>query len=74
VHAYTPASIQRAVAAGVKCIEHGHLMDDATARMLAEKGVWLSMQPLPDELAEGFAPGSEQSAKAVEVFARTATR
>ena len=29
VHAYTPTSIQRAIAAGVKCIEHGHLMDDA---------------------------------------------
>ena len=27
VHAYTPTSIQRAIAAGVKCIEHGHLMD-----------------------------------------------
>jgi imidazolonepropionase-like amidohydrolase len=69
VHAYTPATIQRSVAAGVQCIEHAHLMDDATARMMAEKGVWLSMQPLPDELAEGFPPGSEQRAKAVEVFA-----
>ena len=29
VHAYTPVSIQRAIAAGVKCIEHGHLMDEA---------------------------------------------
>jgi imidazolonepropionase-like amidohydrolase len=73
VHAYTPAAIQRAIAAGVQCIEHGHLMDDATARLIAEKGVWLSMQPLPDELAEGFPPGSEQRAKAVEVFAGTAT-
>jgi imidazolonepropionase-like amidohydrolase len=72
VHAYTPAAIQRAIAAGVQCIEHGHLMDDATARMMAEKGVWLSMQPLPDELAEGFPPGSVQRAKAVEVFAGTA--
>jgi imidazolonepropionase-like amidohydrolase len=72
VHAYTPAAIQRAIAAGVQCIEHGHLMDDASARMLAEKGIWLSMQPLPDELAEGFPPGSEQRAKAVEVFAGTA--
>ena len=71
VHAYTPAAVQRAIAAGVQCIEHAHLMDDATARMMAEKGVWLSMQPLPDELAEGFPPGSEQRAKAVEVFAGT---
>jgi imidazolonepropionase-like amidohydrolase len=72
VHAYTSAAVQRAIAAGVQCIEHGHLMDDATARMMAEKGVWLSMQPLPDELAEGFPPGSAQRAKAVEVFAGTA--
>jgi len=72
VHAYKPAAVQRAMAAGVQCIEHAHLMDDATARMMAEKGVWLSMQPLPDELAEGFPPGSEQRAKAVEVFAGTA--
>jgi imidazolonepropionase-like amidohydrolase len=72
VHAYTPAAVQRAIAAGVQCIEHAHLMDDATARMMAQKGVWLSMQPLPDELAEGFPPGSEQRAKAVEVFAGTA--
>lgn len=71
VHAYTPASIQRSIAAGVQCIEHGHLMDEATARMMAEKGVWLSMQPFPDELAEAFPPGSEQRAKAAEVFAGT---
>ena len=32
VHAYTPASIERAIRAGVKCIEHGHLMDEATAQ------------------------------------------
>src|SRR5262245_16350037 len=48
VHAYTPESIQRSIAAGVKCIEHGHLMDEPTARLIAEKGVWLSMQAFPD--------------------------
>ena len=44
-HAYPPAPIQRAIAAGVTCIEHGHLMDDATARLMADKGIWLSIQP-----------------------------
>src|SRR5262247_439745 len=34
-HAYTPASIQRSIAASVKVIEHGHLMDDAWARLMA---------------------------------------
>ncbi len=69
VHAYTPASIQRSIAAGVKCIEHGHLMDEATARLIAEKGVWLSLQPFPEELANAFPPGSQQRAKFAEVFA-----
>jgi imidazolonepropionase-like amidohydrolase len=69
VHAYTPPSIKRAITAGVKCIEHGHLMDEATAKLIAERGVWLSIQPFPDELANAFPPGSQQRAKAAEVFA-----
>jgi len=69
VHAYTPDSIKRAITAGVKCIEHGHLMDEATAKLIAERGVWLSIQPFPDELADAFPPGSEQRAKFSEVIA-----
>ena len=68
VHAFTPTAIQRAIAAGVKCIEHGFLMDDATAKLIAEKGIWLSLQPLPEELRQGFPPGSVQRAKADEVW------
>ena len=68
VHAFTSAAIQRAIAAGVKCIEHGFLMDEATARLMAEKGVWLSLQPLPDELRQGFPVGSVERAKADEVW------
>ena len=71
VHAYTPVSIHRAIAAGVKCIEHGHLMDEQTAKLMAEKGIWLSTQAFPDELADAFPPGSLESAKAREVFAGT---
>jgi imidazolonepropionase-like amidohydrolase len=71
VHAYTPASIQRAIAAGVKCIEHGHLMDEPTARLIAERNIWLSMQPFPDETADAFPPGSFERAKALEVIAGT---
>jgi imidazolonepropionase-like amidohydrolase len=68
VHAFTPVAIQRAIAAGVKCIEHGFLMDEATAKLIAEKGVWLSLQPLPEELRQGFPVGSVQRAKADEVW------
>jgi imidazolonepropionase-like amidohydrolase len=71
VHAYTPASIERAIAAGVKCIEHGHLMDEPTARLIAERGLWLSTQPFPAEIAEAFPPGSQERAKALEVIAGT---
>ena len=70
VHAYTPASIQRAIAAGVKCIEHGHLMDEPTAKLIAERGIWLSTQPFPDEMADAFPPGSAERAKALEVDRR----
>ena len=71
VHAYTPASIQRAIAAGAKCIEHGHLMDEPTAKQMAEHGVWLSIQPFPDEMADVFPRNSQEWAKAQEVLAGT---
>lgn len=49
VHAYPPAAIRRAIEAGAQCIEHCHLMDDATAKLMADKGVWLSTQPFVSE-------------------------
>jgi imidazolonepropionase-like amidohydrolase len=48
VHAYTPKAVRRAVEAGVKCIEHGQLLDEATMELLAEKGIWLSLQTLEE--------------------------
>ncbi|SEL12648.1 Imidazolonepropionase [Colwellia chukchiensis] len=44
-HIYTAPAAQRAIAAGVKSIEHGHLLDDKTLQLMANKGVWLSTQP-----------------------------
>jgi len=49
VHAYPPAQIQRAIDAGAQCIEHGHLMDDKTAALMADKDIWLSTQPFVSE-------------------------
>jgi imidazolonepropionase-like amidohydrolase len=72
-HAYTPVSIQRAIAAGVKCIEHGHLMDESTAKLIADRGIWLSTQPFPDEIADALPPGSQERQKAQEVLAGTET-
>lgn len=69
VHAYTSTAIQQAISAGVICIEHAMLMDDATAKLMAQKGIWLSAQPLPEELANAFPRGSVEWNKAQEVFA-----
>jgi imidazolonepropionase-like amidohydrolase len=71
VHAYTPRAIRQAVAAGVKCIEHGHLIDEATAKFLADKGIWWSLQPfLDDEDASPLVDPFSQK-KAQTVFAGT---
>jgi len=40
-HAYTPEAIERAAHAGVRTIEHGNLIDEARARLMAEKGMLL---------------------------------
>jgi imidazolonepropionase-like amidohydrolase len=71
VHAYTPTAVRRAIDAGVKVIEHAHLIDDATARYMAEKGVWLSTQPFLAEEAQPFPPGSDQYLKKQQVVAGT---
>lgn len=55
VHAYTVRSVRRAVEAGVKCIEHGQLLDEATIKMLSDRDIWLSLQvldPAPSTAAE----------------------
>jgi imidazolonepropionase-like amidohydrolase len=74
VHAYTPRAVQTALKAGVKVIDHGQLIDDATARMIGEKGAWLSLQPfLDDEDAIPFPEGSDNRAKQLEMTRGTDT-
>jgi imidazolonepropionase-like amidohydrolase len=46
VHAYTPRAVRRAIEAGVKCIEHGQLLDEPTIELMAQRGTWLSAQNL----------------------------
>ncbi|TDR90132.1 metal-dependent hydrolase family protein [Enterovirga rhinocerotis] len=58
VHAFAPQAVQRAVAAGAACIEHAHLMDEKTAASMAEKGVWLSIQPFLSEADSGPLTGA----------------
>lgn len=40
-HAYTPEAIARAIGQGVRTIEHGNLIDDATAAQMAAAGSYL---------------------------------
>jgi len=71
VHAYTARAVRQALAAGVKCIDHGQLIDEPTAKLLADKGIWWSLQPF---LNDGDAPpqvNPVSQKKALEVFAGT---
>ena len=67
-HAFTPEAIQMSIAAGVKCIEHGLLMSEDDAKLIAEKGIWLSLQPLHEMMRTGLREGSVERAKAEEVW------
>jgi imidazolonepropionase-like amidohydrolase len=66
-HAYTPESIQIAIENGVKGIEHGNLIDRATAKMMAERNCFLTptlvtYQTLGDPSLPQFLP-AESSEK-----------
>lgn len=65
VHAYTPEAIQTSIEAGVQMIEHGHLMDEETAQMIADNEVWLGIQPFHELLGAGLSPESSEKFQAV---------
>ncbi|MGB0436856.1 MAG: amidohydrolase family protein [Mycobacterium sp.] len=70
VHAYTPRAIRTAVAAGVRCIEHGHLIDEDTVALLAEKDIWWCLQPFLDDQDTAPLPPANRS-KFLQVAAGT---
>ena len=70
-HTYTPDAIRQAVEAGVKCIEHGHLIDEPTMELLADKGVWLSMQPFTGKKADDPTRTAAQKKKSAMVATGT---
>ncbi len=72
-HAYTPRAIQTAIRGGVRCIEHGQLMDEASAKLIADQDVWLSTQPFLDNEYSNPMPTPEGQAKASAVYAGTDT-
>lgn len=70
-HVYTPAGIQRALRMGVKCIEHGQLADEDSARMMADMGAWWSIQPFLDDEDANPQPDPAKRAKQLQVSAGT---
>lgn len=67
VHAYTPLAIKTAIEAGVKCIDHGQLADEETAKLMKEKNIWWSLQPFLDTGNSSFAEGSANRLKQIEM-------
>jgi len=65
-HAYTPRAVQQAIRAGVRCIDHGHLLDEETVAMIAENDVWWSLQPFLDD--EDAIPLSGQAQRAQQLL------
>lgn len=62
VHAYTSAAVQRALASGVKSIEHGQLADEETVKRMADADVWWSIQPfLADEDSNVYASPEQRA-------------
>ncbi|MEV5648464.1 amidohydrolase family protein [Nocardia sp. NPDC052254] len=49
VHAYTDRAVGQALRAGVRCIEHGQLLTEATVAAIAEHQAWWSLQPFLDD-------------------------
>jgi imidazolonepropionase-like amidohydrolase len=71
VHAYTPKAVRQAIEAGCRCIEHGQLLDDATVGLIAEKGIWWSLQPFLDDDYPRFPEGSPNRLKELEMVRGT---
>lgn len=61
-HVYTAEGIKRAIRAGVKSIEHGHLVDEETLDEMARNNAWLSLQPFQ----KGDNPLTEEQIKKAE--------
>ncbi|MGW5974737.1 amidohydrolase family protein [Streptomyces sp. NPDC055186] len=65
-HVYNEEGITRALDAGIKSIEHGHLVaDEKTLKRMAKEGVWLSTQPFLEKDHEYTNPVNAEKNKEV---------
>jgi len=67
IHAYTTAAVQRALKCGVRSIEHGQLVDEDTAKRIADSGAWWSLQPFLGDQDANDKPTPEARAKQQQV-------
>jgi imidazolonepropionase-like amidohydrolase len=74
VHAYHDRSVNRAIDAGVKCIEHGALISEETVKRMAKEGIVWSLQGFmgyksfadPSSMPSFFS--EDQKKKALQLF------
>ncbi|WP_373505745.1 amidohydrolase family protein [Aestuariivirga sp.] len=71
VHAYTPDAVQTAIRAGVRCIDHGQMLDEESVKIMADKGIWWSLQPFTDDGPSAFPEGSPNRIKQLEMYGGT---
>lgn len=71
-HAQGAAGIAAAVRAGVRSVEHGYLVDDATIDLMGERGTWLvpTLSTLTRPVADGAAPWVAAKRRALQDTAR----
>jgi imidazolonepropionase-like amidohydrolase len=87
-HAYTPRAIARAVQCGVRTIEHGNLVDEAAAQVMAEHGAYMvptlityealalegAKYGLPPESVEKIEAVRSSGKKALEILAKAGVK
>lgn len=67
VHAFTTRAVRQALEAGVRCIDHGQLIDEPTVELIAKKGAFWSLQPILDDADSIPMPTPTGQAKELEV-------
>ncbi len=68
VHAYTDQAVRNSLEAGVKVIEHGHLLSEETLKLLKAKGAYLSSQSFGFVRSMVRDPNSNRGAKGMMVI------
>jgi len=73
VHAYTDEAVNRSLDAGVKVIEHGHLVPEKTLRRIRSEGAYLSSQSFGFVRVFFAAASADPNSKAARVMSGTDT-